>query len=209
MKETFLDRPALADPATRAAYQLGFFNQATILQSVWNGIVALSDVPDREQQVTLDQIVAALEALHDLPKVAVVFDTQEPLAEYVSVDLVKRAFLVNGCIVTGNSALQKEAETLGIDVITVTDLRECLRKHDVITVAVTRAGARRGLGIGHLDDGTLVMVRNGRAHLGQTIAVRIERVAYSLPDEQVVIMTQPLQQVLPIASADHELEMNH
>ena len=45
-----------------------------------------------------------------------------------------------------------------------------------LTVQILREGKEPGQGVAYLDDGTMVVVENGRRHVGQTITVTVTTV---------------------------------
>ena len=44
---------------------------------------------------------------------------------------------------------------------------------ETINVKIVKAGEESGQGIGYLDDGTMVVVEDGRGHIGSTIDITV------------------------------------
>jgi uncharacterized protein YacL len=81
---------------------------------------------------------------------------------------------------TSDSNLDRVAQLEGVDVLNVNELAGALRPvvfpGDDMTVRVVQEGKEAPQGLGYLDDGTMVVVEDGRAHLGETITVVVARV---------------------------------
>ncbi len=50
-----------------------------------------------------------------------------------------------------------------------------IRPGDTLTVAIARAGEARGQGIGHLDDGSMVVVAGAGEAIGQPVVCTVQR----------------------------------
>jgi uncharacterized protein YacL len=105
-------------------------------------------------------------------------DARIPAVEEASeVDhkLVALAEHMDGKIVTNDYNLNKVAQLRGVDVININDLANALKPvvlpGEAITVKIIKPGEESGQGIGYLDDGTMVVVEQGRNHIGEDLAV--------------------------------------
>jgi uncharacterized protein YacL len=47
---------------------------------------------------------------------------------------------------------------------------------ETISVKIIQEGKELGQGVGYLDDGTMIIVEDGRSHVGQTIPVVVKKV---------------------------------
>jgi uncharacterized protein YacL len=47
---------------------------------------------------------------------------------------------------------------------------------ETITVKIIQAGKELGQGVGYLDDGTMIVIEEGRPYIGQTIPVLVKKV---------------------------------
>ena len=103
----------------------------------------------------------------------------EELAE-VDQKLVALAQHLNGRIVTNDYNLNKVAQLRGVEVININDLANALKPvflpGEALTVKIIKPGEEVGQGIGYLDDGTMVVVEQGREHIGQEIAILVTSV---------------------------------
>jgi uncharacterized protein YacL len=87
---------------------------------------------------------------------------------------------VSGAIVTNDYNLNKVAELHGVRVLNLNELASALRPvvlpGEVLRVHVLREGKEAGQGVAYLDDGTMVVVEQGRRHIGQTVGVMVNTV---------------------------------
>lgn len=97
----------------------------------------------------------------------------------VDVKLLKLAQQI-GVVVTNDFNLNKVASVTGVKVLNLNDLAGALRPvllpGEELSVHVLREGKEYGQGVGYLDDGTMIVVDNGKRHIGQTIAVVVTTV---------------------------------
>ncbi len=78
-------------------------------------------------------------------------------------------------VVTNDFNLNKVAEIHGVPVLNINDLANALKPAvlpgEQLTIRVIKEGKEAGQGIGYLDDGTMVVVDNGKVYMGQKIEV--------------------------------------
>jgi uncharacterized protein YacL len=94
--------------------------------------------------------------------------------------LVRLAKALAGDIVTNDFNLNRVAALQGIKVLNINDLTLSLRPNvlpsESLELTLIREGKEPGQGVGYLDDGTMVVVENGKAHLGETMDVVVKQV---------------------------------
>src|SRR5690606_25267586 len=80
---------------------------------------------------------------------------------------------LHGRVVTNDFNLNKVAQLRGVDVININDLANALKPvvlpGERMTVRLVKPGEESGQGVGYLEDGTMVVVEQGRAHVGQDV----------------------------------------
>ena len=122
-----------------------------------------------------------LSQLQKLPGVRVeITDADVPDAQEVDVKLLRLAQRMGGVVVTTDYNLNKVASLSGMRVLNVNELAGALRPAvlpgEELTVHVVREGKEPGQGVGYMDDGTMIVVENGRRHVGETQAVTVTTV---------------------------------
>ncbi|MEX2543556.1 MAG: PIN domain-containing protein, partial [Phycisphaeraceae bacterium] len=95
--------------------------------------------------------------------------------EGVGVDqkLIALAQQLQGRVMTNDYNLNKIARLRGVDVINLNDLAKALRPvvlpGEHMTVRLVKPGENPAQGVGYLEDGTMVVVEDGRDHLGREV----------------------------------------
>ena len=103
-----------------------------------------------------------------------------PELSTVDAKLVKMAQVVNAKVFTNDYNLNKVAELQGVKVLNINDLANALKPvvipGETMQVKILKEGKEHDQGVAYLDDGTMVVVDNGRRRIGQTITVMITSV---------------------------------
>jgi uncharacterized protein YacL len=119
--------------------------------------------------------------------------------ERIRVDerLVILAKALSARVVTNDFNLNKIAQLQGVDVINLNELANAMKTvalpGEVMPVRIVKAGDQIGQGVGYLDDGTMVVVEQGRALIGQEVAIVVTsvlqtpagRMIFGRPDQRL------------------------
>ncbi|MBS3971195.1 MAG: PIN/TRAM domain-containing protein [Clostridia bacterium] len=107
---------------------------------------------------------------------------EQDVEDVVEVDskLVRLAQMLNGQVVTNDYNLNKVAELQGVKVLNINELANAVKPivlpGEEMVVQVIKDGKESGQGIAYLDDGTMIVVENGRKYINQTIHVMVTSV---------------------------------
>ncbi len=89
--------------------------------------------------------------------------------------LIKLAKLLDGVIVTNDYNLNKVSEFQNVPVLNINALANSVKPvvipGETMTVMVVKGGTERQQGVAYLDDGTMVVVEDGKHYMNQTIKV--------------------------------------
>lgn len=100
--------------------------------------------------------------------------------EEVDSRLVRLARAIGADIVTNDWNLNRVAGLQNVKVLNLNDLSLALRPNvlpsEKLTITIIREGNQVGQGVGYLEDGTMVVVENGKPHLGETRDVTVSQV---------------------------------
>ncbi|HHW07839.1 MAG TPA: PIN/TRAM domain-containing protein [Clostridia bacterium] len=111
--------------------------------------------------------------------------------------LIRLAQLVGGDIITNDFNLNKVAELQGVRVLNINELANAVKPvvlpGEEMTVQVIKDGKEVGQGIGYLDDGTMIVVENGRKYIGQTISVLVTSVLQTAAGRMIFAKPKPSQ----------------
>ena len=129
--------------------------------------------------------------------------TEEDFAETKEVDakLVRLAKLVGGKILTNDFNLNKVAELQGVQVLNINELANALKPvvlpGEVMEARVIKEGKEYNQGVAYLDDGTMVVVEQGRGLLGQTVRVMVTSVLQTAAGRMIFAKPEEEQQHRP------------
>jgi len=109
-----------------------------------------------------------------------IHETDFPEITDVDAKLVKLAKLVDAKVFTNDYNLNKVAEFQQVRVLNVNDLANALKPvilpGEAMNVRIVREGKEAGQGVAYLDDGTMVVINNGRDRIGQKLDVSVTSV---------------------------------
>ncbi len=94
--------------------------------------------------------------------------------------LVLLARALGARVVTNDYNLNKIAQLQGVEVINLNELANALKSvalpGEIMTVRLVKAGDQIGQGVGYLEDGTMVVVEQGRSSIGQEVQITVTSV---------------------------------
>ncbi|MBP7604037.1 MAG: TRAM domain-containing protein [Spirochaetes bacterium] len=107
-------------------------------------------------------------------------DMDFPEIHEVDAKLVKMAKVMKAMVITNDFNLNKVAEFHGVKVLNINQLSNALKPivlpGEEMKVALIKEGKDSNQAIGYLDDGTMVVVENGRRRLGHEVDVIVTSV---------------------------------
>src|SRR4051812_11677400 len=126
--------------------------------------------------------------------------------ERIRVDerLVILAKALNARVVTNDFNLNKIAQLQGVEVINLNELANALKTvalpGENMNVRLVKPGDQIGQGVGYLDDGTMVVIEQGRALIGQEVPIVVTsvlqtpagRMIFGRPDQRSSAAHTPL-----------------
>jgi uncharacterized protein YacL len=117
-----------------------------------------------------------------------------PEAREVDDKLIMLAKNLRCPIVTNDYNMNRVAQLQGVVVLNINELANAIKSvllpGETISVKVIQEGKELGQGVGYLDDGTMIVVENGRTYIGQTIPIRIKKVLQKT--EGRLVFAQPM-----------------
>jgi len=101
-----------------------------------------------------------------------------PTIREVDRKLIRLAKEEDAALVTTDYNLNRVAKVEGVDILNVNELANAVKPRfipgEAISVEVIDRGEEINQGVGYLDDGTMVVVENGRRHIGRTIKATVK-----------------------------------
>lgn len=177
--EKILDTSVIIDGRILDIAETHFIDGPFIIPNfVLREIQLISDSPDPVKRNRGRRGLEMLNKLqqHGVVKVKISYvdysDTRE-----VDAKLVKLARETGGKLVTNDFNLNKVAELQGVQVLNLNNLTNALKPvvlpGEDILIDVIKEGKDENQGIGYLEDGTMVVVENGRNLLGKAVRVNV------------------------------------
>jgi uncharacterized protein YacL len=177
-----LDTSVIIDGRIADVCQAGFLEGTLLVpQYVLRELQQIADSSDPLKRNRGRRGLDVLQRLQRLPGLRTeLHDLDFPHIREVDARLIETARAVGGVIVTNDYNLNKVAELHGVQVLNVNELAGALRPvvlpGEMLRVQVLREGKEAGQGVAYLDDGTMVVVEQGRRHIGQTVSVMVNTV---------------------------------
>jgi uncharacterized protein YacL len=177
-----LDTSVIIDGRILDIAKTGFVDMPLIILS--SVLRELQQVADSADATRRRRGRRGLEVLTDMQKepsipLQVVDDDATPDVE-IDAHLVRTAKRKGWAIMTNDFNLNRIARLEGVTVLNLNELAQAMRPVAIpgeeIVVTVAREGKEPGQGVGSLDDGTMVVIQNGRRLLNQTITAVVTSV---------------------------------
>jgi uncharacterized protein YacL len=116
-------------------------------------------------------------------------DVDVPDAREVDSKLVRLAKDLACPIITNDYNLNRVAELQGVKVLNINELANAVKTvvlpGETITVSVIQEGKELGQGVGYLDDGTMVVIEDGRRFIDQSLEVTVTRVLQTVAGRMI------------------------
>lgn len=177
----FVDTSVLIDGRIIAVAQSGFITSTLYIpRSVIGELQFLADNGDTEKRSRARHGLTIVSELQSLTTVDVeIFNDSTKAEEGVDNRLLKLAKDYKGVICTIDYNLNKVAQVEGIGVLNVNDLAMTLRMAylpgEKILLELTTKGNDPHQAVGHLADGTMVVVEHAQNQIGKTVEIEFIR----------------------------------
>lgn len=101
-----------------------------------------------------------------------------PEEKEVDAKLIRLARNLNAKLYTNDYNLAKLAELQKVSYVNLHEVAKCLKvillPGEILRLKIVREGKDRGQGIGYMPDGTMVVVQNGQAHIGEQVEAEVQ-----------------------------------
>ena len=179
-RKIYVDTSVLIDGRILNIARTGFIDgDLVILKSVLRELQLLADSKDNEKR---SRARTGLDNVAELERVIEVNTEIQDDGEgkkLVDEELLKYAKINKGTVLTLDYNLIKVAEAERINVLNINDLALAVRTEflpgEKIKLKITEKGSNRGQGIGHLSNGTMVVVENATKRIGKLTTVEFVR----------------------------------
>jgi len=189
--QILLDTSAIIDGRIADISQTGFiFGTLVVPRFVLNELQRIADSADTMRR---NRGRRGLEMLNRLQKDATVpieiTDADvEGIAE-VDSKLVKMARTLHCPIITNDFNLNRVAELQGVKVLNINELANAVKPvlipGEDISIRIMQDGKELNQGVGYLDDGTMIVVENGKQFMNTSIEITVTRVLQTVAGRMI------------------------
>jgi uncharacterized protein YacL len=178
-REALVDTSALIDGRLPEVVASGFFDwELVVPEFVLKELQHVADASDAAKRARGRRGLDALAALRASARTPLrIVDDDVPEERTVDLKLVALARRRNAALVTTDFNLNKVAGIREVAVLNVNDLAHALRPvvlpGERLRVTIVKEGKEPGQGVAYLEDGTMIVVEQGRAIVGRTIDVTV------------------------------------
>ncbi|HEX2910342.1 MAG TPA: PIN domain-containing protein [Chloroflexia bacterium] len=180
-RSILVDTSAIIDGRIADVSQTGFIEGTLIIpRFVLNELQHIADSSDAQRR---NRGRRGLEMLNKLRKDSIVpieisdMDTSD--VTEVDAKLIKIAKTNHYPLITNDYNMNRVAELQGVKVLNVNELAQAVRpvvlSGEELIVRVTQEGKELGQGLAYLDDGTMIVIENGRRYMNQEVAITVTR----------------------------------
>jgi uncharacterized protein YacL len=177
-----VDTSAIVDGRIADLAATGFIEGPLVVpQFVLRELQQIADSTDPRKRTRGKRGFEVVQRLQRMPGLMVELDaTDVPGVTEVDEKLVELARARGGKVITTDYNLNQRAELSGVTVLNVNDLSNALKPAmvagEAMRVQVLREGKEAGQGVAYLDDGTMVVVDQGKRWIGQNVDVAVTSV---------------------------------
>ncbi len=180
-KPYVLDTSVVIDGRIADIIETGIFdNQLIMPRFVLGELQAIADSSDKIRRARGRRGLDVLNKLRNNSKVDLKIidtETREMDGQPVDMKLLLLAKHLEGKIVTGDYNLNKVARLQNVNVVNLNDVANSLKPvflpGEKVIVRVVKQGEEHGQGIGYLDDGTMIVIEDGRNFIGRDVNIEV------------------------------------
>ncbi|NWF68439.1 MAG: PIN domain nuclease [Chloroflexi bacterium] len=180
-RQLLLDTSVLIDGRIVEIAKTGFLGGTLIVpRFVLNELHQVADSSDPLRRNRGRRGLAKLTELqrNNLAPVKIIEDEVEEINE-VDAKLVALGMQMDAPILTNDFNLNRVAEAQGVMVLNINLLANAVRSvyipGETFPIHIIQEGREYGQGVGYLEDGTMVVVENGKAYMDRTIRVTVTK----------------------------------
>ncbi len=177
--DKILDTSVIIDGRVVDVCQTGFLEGTLLVpQFILRELQQIADSSDPLKRNRGKRGFDVLQRLQRVPRVTVrIDDVDIPHAREVDRKLIELAKATGAKVVTNDYNLNRVAELSGVTVLNINELANAVKPAvlpgEPLHVHVVKEGKEAAQGVAYLDDGTMVVVEQGKRLIGQTVDVTV------------------------------------
>jgi len=177
-----LDTSVIIDGRVADIARTGFLPGTLLIpRFVLNELQYIADSPDGLRRQRGRRGMEVLSELQKLPNILVrISDIDVDGVREVDDKLVVLGKQLKSPVLTNDFNLNRIAELQGVTVLNINDLANAVKSvvlpGEALNINIFQEGKEMGQGVGYMDDGTMVVVENGKDYIGEYMDVHITKV---------------------------------
>jgi len=186
-----VDTSVIIDGRITEIVQSGFLEGPLILpRFVLRELQLIADSLDSMKRTRGRRGLEVLSKLQEFTSVQISErDYPDIVGAAVDAKLVRLAQELSGKLLTNDYNLNKVAHVEGVTVLNINELANAVKPivlpGEELNVQVIREGKEQHQGVGYLDDGTMIVVENGRRLVGETVDVAVTSVLQTVAGKMI------------------------
>lgn len=172
-----VDTSCIIDGRIEELLKTGFIEgQILIPQFVLQELQQLADAANDQKRIRGRRGLDILNRMQELFPSRIVINSAD-YEELSTVDskLIKLSQEINATLITNDYNLSKVANLQKVMILNINDLAQAIKPiylpGDLLDLKILKQGKEPEQGVGYLDDGTMVVVEEGRKHVGDEVQV--------------------------------------
>lgn len=177
-----LDTSVIIDGRVADIARTGFLPGTLLIpRFVLNELQYIADSPDGLRRQRGRRGMEVLTELQKLPNVLVrISDIDVEGVREVDDKLIVLGKQLKSPVLTNDYNLNRVAELQGVTVLNINELANAVKSvvlpGEVLNINVFQEGKEVGQGVGYMDDGTMVVVENGKEYIGEYMDIHVTKV---------------------------------
>ncbi len=177
-----LDTSVIIDGRIADVADTGFLlGRLVVPRFVLNELQYIADSADTLRRNRGRRGLEMLDRLQQNPEVEIEFIDIDPQdATQVDDKLISLAMELGAAVITNDYNLNRVARLQGVTILNINELANAVKSvflpGEEMPIRIIQTGKEAGQGVGYLEDGTMVVVENGRQYLNQEVLVQVTKV---------------------------------
>jgi len=177
-----LDTSVIIDGRIADIAQTGFLlGRLAVPRFVLNELQYIADSADSLRRNRGRRGLEVLDRLQNTADVTIDFIDHDPGdATQVDDKLISLARQTGAIVITNDYNLNRVARLQGVRILNINELANAVKSvylpGEEIPLKIIQEGKESGQGVGYLEDGTMVVVENGRRYLNQEVLVQVTKI---------------------------------
>ena len=181
-RNILLDTSVIIDGRVADIAKTGFLPGTLLIpRFVLNELQYIADSPDGMRRQRGRRGMEVLAELQKLPNILVrISDINVEGVREVDDKLIVLGKQLKSPVLTNDYNLNRIAELQGVTVLNINELANAVKSvvlpGEGLRINIIQEGKEHGQGVGYMDDGTMVVVENGKDYIGEYMEVNITKV---------------------------------